>query len=264
MKIEYGTVFGFMPAFSAMRNPMDSWGESDSTFWKHDSYESEFLRRYPELHVPEIPDIGPKDLDLACKLIKRGSEHRKFLRQIMIWVNFTLPRYVWQELDTYKVATVRNSCSTMNKLGSRDLIQGDFQQPISESSLEDLNVLVRTLRNAKQESGDVKAARGKLKNDLPEGFLQMASYMFNYETALSVLLQRSNHRLPEWNIDFGDSLCNWIIKLPYMNVFYESATWKKKELRSIISELKNITINAEDDVVRERLSNIIERLKKTV
>lgn len=100
MKIEHTEVHGFRPAFRGMRNPLESWERSDSTF-------------------DEIAILGKEDLKLACRLIAAGTSHSKFLRQIIVWADFTLPRYVWQEVDTYKVATVRNSCSTMHTLGKR-------------------------------------------------------------------------------------------------------------------------------------------------
>jgi hypothetical protein len=95
MKIEATEVYGFRPGFKAMRNPLDSWDKSDSEFGKADPRPG-FLGK-----AIEGPLIGPNDLKLACKLIRGGSEHRKFLRQIIVWVDFTLPRYVWQELESF-------------------------------------------------------------------------------------------------------------------------------------------------------------------
>lgn len=261
MKIERIRVYGFEPAFRGMRNPQNSWDKSDSTFYSPTGFE-----HYPatydttELLVPESPRIGPKDLELACTLIKRGSEHRKFLRQIMVWMDITIPRYVWQELDTYKVATVRNSCSTMNKLGERDLEQSDFELPIQELTLELINKLGRLLREAKEEHQGVREARRQLKNDLPEGFLQMATYSMSYETALSAVLQREFHRLPEWRLEDEGSITSTLISLPYMKEFYEAATWKKNEIRCVISELTAI-IAARDTSI-EQLTILRDRLKR--
>ena len=109
-------VFGFWAALRDMRNPMESWSKSDSRFG--DSNVDQGFR----VKIPEFPEIGKNDLELACKLIKGGTEHRKFLRQIIINFVIEVPRYVWQEIDTYKVATVRNSCSTMHKLDRKSVV----------------------------------------------------------------------------------------------------------------------------------------------
>jgi len=204
MKIERTLVFGFEPAIRGMRNPKDSWDRSDSKYNICGS-----LRDM----------LGEADLMLMKRLIAAGAEHRKFLRMIQIWVDFTLPRYVWTELDTYKVATVRNSCSTMNKLGTRDLTQDDFQLPIPDTLLAELNELSAELRGLR---GSAKRdARHELKNLLPEGFLQKATYMFNYETALIMFHQRKKHRLPEWRYDAPGSLCRWLADLPYFRELFD-------------------------------------------
>jgi len=221
MKIENIEVHGFRAALRGMRNPMDSWDKSDSMFCCYESYRGNDL----ETSIPENPTIGLKDLELACKLIKSGSEHRKFLRQIQIWFDITIPRYVWQELDTYKVATVRNSCSTMHKLGIRDLIQDDFELPIPEKWLLKLNELGNQFRNAKviKDISLMNQIRREYKNLLPEGFLQKATYTMNYETALTMYFQRRNHRLPEWKEDEKGSICSFIKSLPYMKDFIKAA-----------------------------------------
>lgn len=206
MLIENTKVQGFEPALRGMRNPKDSWDKSDS--YRND--------------ISGCWAVGPKDLELACKLIKAGPEHRKFMRQIIIWVDLTLPRYVWTELDTYKVSTVRNSCSTMHKLGSRDLEQSDFALPIPKSWLESLNTLGSRVRNA--SAIDKNVARREIKNLLPEGYLQKATYLLSYETALSIYAQRRRHRLPEWQALVENSICAWIYGLPYMSSFIGSMT----------------------------------------
>jgi len=222
MKIENVEVFGFRSALTGMRNPMDSWDKSDSMFCCYDS------RWGDDLHilVPENPAIGPKDLELACKLIKGGTEHRKFLRQIQIWFDITVPIYIWSELDTYKVCTVRNSCSTMHTLGLRDLTQDDFELGCDEEYLKHLNKFGEQYRNAKatKNISAMNSYRRAYKNDLPSGFLQKATYSMNYETALSMYFQRRNHRLPEWREDNPGSICSMIRSLPYMKEFIEAAS----------------------------------------
>lgn len=218
MNIENVRVFGFEPAFRSMRNPKDSWARSDSQFYtKPVVYPSAST----ELLLPESPVLGPKDLELATALIHGGSEERKFLRLIVAWADLTLPRYLWQELDTYKVSTVRMSCSTMHKMGSRLLTQDDFELPLSEVMLQEVNKLILAFQEAPQE--EKRAARRRMKNALPEGYVQRATYLCNYETALAILRQRSLHRLDEWNIEIPGSLCDWLIRLPYMGQFAAAA-----------------------------------------
>lgn len=242
MKIENVEVYGFRRALHGMRNPMDSWHLSDSVYGEDDSDSRELfpLDNGSLALAKERPSIGPKDMELAKKLIRRGSEHRKFMRQIMIWMDITIPRYVWQELDTYKVATVRNSCSTMNKLGNSDLEQSDFQHPIPAAHLDNINMLGKILREAKGEGEGVREARVQLKNDLPEGFLQKATYTMSYETALAAILQREKHRLPEWRREDDGSITQVLMSLPYMSDFYEAAMEKTKMRRELASALASI------------------------
>lgn len=246
IKITETEVFGFRAAFRDMRNPMESWDRSDSCF-------GSFLDKWRplDIYVPELPVIGPEDMRLALKLVAGGTEHRKFLRQIVINAVFEAPRYLWQEIDTYKVATVRNSCSTMHKLGHRDLVPGDFEaSDISPSLLDQINVLGLQYREGGKKDFALVA---RMKRLLPEGYLQRAGYHMNYETALSMFRQRANHRLLEWRFTpmtpplpgacsaecsqmfFGSksigqpverSICNWIYLLPCMSDFI-SALEKK-------------------------------------
>jgi len=220
MKVENIEVYGFRRAFYGMRAPLESWDKSDSKFTI-----SQYDPPNPwHIQVPESPEIGPNDLKLSCKLIKGGSEHRKFLRQITIWFDITIPIYVWSELDTYKVATVRNSCSTMHKLGSRDLTQEDFQLPIDSQLLDKLNEYGKQLRQALVIKDTKKAneIRREYKNLLPSGYLQKATFMMSYETALSMYFQRRNHRLSEWSVENPESICSFIASLPYMKEFIEA------------------------------------------
>ena len=266
MKIDFIRVFGFEPSLHGMRNPMNSWADSDSQFYGSD-YDMHVDSEFGPIRTPESSVIGPKDLELACKLIRRGSEHCKFMRQIMIWVRFTVPRYVWQELDTYKVATTRMSCSTMNKLGSISLDMGDFEDPIPERLLTHLNDLGRFLREAKADkSATVRNARVLLKNDLPEGFLQSAMYTMSYQTALAMLLQRENHRLPQWRLADSGSICQFLMSLPYMRQFYEAATFKRDQLREAMKGLKSAISMADGSglvaIDKSALEDILAKVKR--
>lgn len=246
MLIEKTIVYGFVPALRGMRNPKDSWDRSDSIFIGGDrcTYsingclagpdvitEQEESITPPEwgshISAPETPWIGPLDLSLCRKLIAGGSEHRKFLRQIIIWVDLTLSRAILQELDTYKVATVRNSCSTMHKLGSADLSLDDFED--GEENREFLLVVIGWLNLLAQKMKKEKdfQYRREMKALLPESFLQKITYSMSYETALNMYFQRRNHRMREWREDNPDSICSWIKSLPYMDKFISFATRNK-------------------------------------
>lgn len=219
MKIEHTEIFGFRAALRGMRNPRDSWDKSDSKFWAVAwNYGVDIPTWGADCHVPEYPQIGPNDLELAQKLISQGGDHRKFLRFIIVTCDITLPRYAWQEVDTYKVGTVRNSCSTMNTLGKRDLVQDDFENPLPELFLQELNRAVSDFR----ESAGTKAkrdARVGLKNLLPEGFLQKATYLLSYEVGYRMYWSRRFHRLPMWRESCKGSICSWIKSWPYMSDF---------------------------------------------
>lgn len=207
MLIEGIEVYGFKKAIVGMRNAYDSWAKSDSN--------------------PEVPFLGPNDLKLAKKLIKAGGDHRKFLRQIIVQWDITIPRCIWQEVDTYKVGAVRNSCSTMHKLGSRDLEITDFQDgDINIITLGELNAMGYAYRNKLPftDSTNGRVYEGvsllhHLKLRLPEGFLQKATYTFNYEVAYRMYFARKNHRMPEWSGPGG--ICEHLTQLPYFKEFIE-------------------------------------------
>jgi hypothetical protein len=214
-----------------MRNPMNSWDRSATTY-------TDFFQGNEDIRCSDFPLLCDNDKNLSCKLVKSGSEHRKFLRQIIIWTNLTIPRYVYQELDTYKVATVRSSCSTMHKLGHTDLDHTDFQDgEVFTYVLNMLNAAGRAYREKLPFSvGEHLGEKQVLlegydivrwmKKHLPEGFLQKATYTMSYETALGMLRQRSNHKLPEWSGPGG--ICPWLRTLPYLAMWFE-ATQKREE-----------------------------------
>jgi hypothetical protein len=226
MKIEKVEVYGFRAALRGMRNPMNSWAKSDTAFG-----EERLTRGWDDglVRVAEDVCIGPKDMELALSLVKAGGAHRKFLRQIAVMWDITIPRAIWQEYDTYKVATVRNSCSTMHKLGLRDLEPCDIES-FDEADEEDWHMLRRLNKLAADYREEKTAERlHKLKMRLPEGFLQKATYSFNYETALKMWFDRHNHKMPEWSGPEG--ICDWIMRLPYMGVFIESMQQAKQGSR---------------------------------
>lgn len=222
MKFENTEVFNLEGAIHGMRNPLNSWDKSDS-YW--DS--SEHLRQYV---------IGENDLNLAQRLIKGGSEHRKFLRQIIVSVDITAPLYWYKEFDTYKVGTTANSTSTMHKLTSQPITLdcfeiGDYNpnivnehtasKGIKADYLE--NILLPELEYLRQKYLETKDKRywKELVRWLPESWLQTRTITMNYENVRNMYSQRVKHphKLTEWRISFGD----WIKTLPYAQelIMYE-------------------------------------------
>lgn len=216
MKFENTEVWGFKHALRGMRNPMNSHAKSDT------------------LYSDELTmTIGPNDMTLATSLIKAGSEHRKFLRQIFVSVDITAPLYWWKEFDTYKVGTVANSTSTMHKLLSQPITEqcfelGDFADlPLKDMVTVDdfvsdhLIPFLEYLRKRSIEDKEKgleyssKAYWKELVRWLPESWLQTRTVTMNYENLLSIYHQRKNHKLVEWREDF----CEWIKTLPYAEEF---------------------------------------------
>ena len=224
MKVEKTFVSGFEASIRAMRNPLDSWSKSDSHYWGFDTVLGPVEES--DVECPERPLIGPNDLALAQRLIKNGKEHSKFTRTINVWVDLTLPLYIWAEFDTYKVAVVRNSCSTMHMLGKRALTLDDFEDG-EETSLEfehflplieEINKKSFEYREKKSLGEACKRPVGLLKKPLMSSYLQKSTIATNYAVLRGMYLHRRYHRLPEWNIKQSNtkfSICKWIETLPY-------------------------------------------------
>lgn len=202
MKIENTQVFGFESALRGMRNPLESWGRSDS-FCIYDSYSARIETK--NLNEENFV-LGEADKALAQKLTKAGSEHCKFLRQIMVWVDLDLPRYIHSELDTYNFV-VKNSESTMHTAHKRHLTQEDFEYGCHQETLKHLNYLIDQRKNGVISSNDFIHV---FKNALPDGFLQMRTTMLSYAQLLNIYRQRHNHQLESWH-----TICDWILDLPY-------------------------------------------------
>lgn len=189
MRFEKTKVFNFDGAFRGMRNPLASWSKSDSDF-----------------SDPDNPIIGEADLALAQKLIRGGSEHRKFLRQIFVSVDITAPMFWWSEADTYKIGTVANSTSKMHKLASTkiaiDCFETDDSPPeFSEKFAPVINSLLAFLEGLRQQYNQTKDKRywKELVRWLPESWLQTRTVTLNYENIYSMIRQRQNHKLNEWS-----------------------------------------------------------------
>ena len=206
MRFENTAVYNIYNAILGARNPMNSWDKSDSVFRGYNG-------------KIENTSIGKNDLELMQKLIKAGSEHRKFLRQIFVAVDITAPLYFFKELDTYKVGTVANSTSTMHKLASTPITidcfeMGDFT-PFIDNFKIDLSwrTVVSYLEQLRQKYNETKDKRywKELIRLLPESWLQKRTVTMNYENILNMYRQRKNHKLTEWSKSF----CDWVKTLPY-------------------------------------------------
>ena len=223
MRFENTEVMNFEGALRGMRNPLNSWAKSDSRiaweYGKTPSYE-----------------IGPNDMNLAKRLIAGGTEHRKFLRQIMVSVDITAPLYWWKEFDTYKVGTTANSTSTMHKLASTpitlDCFEIDDYEILNDEMLkvpseggcchelftlnEGVELFVQMLENLRVKYNETKDKRywKELIRWLPNGWLQTRTITMNYENLRSMYHQREHHKLTEWH-----SFCDWVKTLPYAQEF---------------------------------------------
>lgn len=190
------SVMNFENAIRGARNPMNSWGRMDS----HTEPDGTFV-------------FGPNDLDLAMRLAKAGSDHRKYLRMIFVSVDVTAPLYWWKEYDTYKVATVANSTSTMHKIHSKPFSMDDFScDHMTDSTKKFMETVVAELENIRLRFKETKS-----KDDwydmiqlLPSSYNQMRTCTFNYETLINIYHARKNHKLAEWH-----TFCDWIETLPY-------------------------------------------------
>lgn len=222
IKIENVEVVGWESAIRGMRNPMNSWDKSDSwygcPYGENDHTESKYCHN--SCHNDCDFCVGDNDLDLMKRLVKAGTDHRKFMRMIVVYADVTAPLYWWKEADTYKVGTVRNSCSTMHKITEKEFTLNDFScehlftSDISEKGtplglmktiIDMLNIYRTEYLNSKDKSD-----WWQLIQLLPSSYNQRATVMFNYEVLSNIYHSRKNHKLDCW-IDF----CKWIETLPY-------------------------------------------------
>ena len=214
IKIENVDVYGWEAAIRGMRNPMNSWSKSDSSYFYSES-------SYP--HSGEFVHIGKNDLVLMKSLIKAGSDHRKFLRFINVTCDITAPLYWWKEFDTYKVGTIRNSCSTMHTIAKKEftlddfshehLFQYDINMTPTDKYLYCLEYTVEVLNEARKKYLETKG-KGywwQMIQLLPSSYNQRATVQLNYEVLMKMYNERKNHRLDEWK-----TFCEWVKTLPYM------------------------------------------------
>ena len=227
LKIENTEVVGWEHAIRGMRNPKNSWEKSDSGIC---SSGTEFgycyldHRKYcPRLNTdgPAFC-IGPNDLDLMTRLRNSGTDHRKFMRMITVYVDILAPLYWWKEFDTYKVGTVANSCSTMHKIHAKEFTLEDFScEHLLESSDADWgdvvgkSVLEHVIFSLNVYRGLYLSTKDKkywwqMIQLLPSSYNQKRTVMLNYEVLANIYKSRRNHKLDEWHI-----FCDWIESLPY-------------------------------------------------
>lgn len=196
LKVERSCAMNFDNAIRGARNPMNSWDKSDSYY----DESGRFV-------------MGEADLALGERLVKSGSDHRKFIRQIFVSVDITAPLYWWKEFDTYKVGTVANSCSTMHKIHSKPFERDDFSHDkMSPAALACLDSIIEYLEKARVAYVETKdrAYWHDMIQLLPTSYNQMRTVTMNYENLIGIFNARRNHKLNEWHV-----LCDWILTLPY-------------------------------------------------
>ena len=234
IKFENGEIVGWEAAIRGMRNPMNSWEKSDSHYECHEYDKLSDDDRKIYLIDDYIP--GPNDLDLMTRLRNAGTDHRKFMRMITVYLDITAPLYWWKEFDTYKVGTVANSCSTMHKIHAKEFTLEDFSQEhlldgrglkVSHednctpdesdfgfrlSGKELLKTTVNTLNYYRRiflETNN-KKYWWQMIQLLPSSYNQRRTIMLNYEVLANIYKSRRNHKLDEWR-----AFCEWIENLPY-------------------------------------------------
>lgn len=232
LKIENTEVVGWEAAIRGMRNPMNSWDKSDSRFSLLDDCGdcTHCNLRFDECQEQQI---GYNDLDLMTRLRNAGTDHRKFMRMITVYLDVTAPLYWWKEFDTYKVGTVANSCSTMHKIHSKeftledfscehlyaeDEIDGMYYSTTAEeefTSTDVLKVVIESLNNYRKMYLATKDKKEwwQMIQLLPSSYNQRRTVMLNYEVLANIYKSRRNHKLDEWH-----TFCDWIESLPYLEL----------------------------------------------
>lgn len=234
LKIEKTSVYGFEEAIRGMRNPMNSWDKSDSEF-NHDpdcGATWDCCKCDDQFKDCKAQRIGSNDLDLMKRLRNAGTDHRKFMRMIVVYTDITAPLYWWKEFDTYKVGTVANSCSTMHKIAEKEFVLEDFSHEnllrfdnvdatdalfLHGTAIrvdgEDLLTLVINVLNYYRKrflKTKYKCYWWQMIQLLPSSYNQKRTVMLNYEVLANIYKSRRNHKLDEWH-----TLCDWIENLQY-------------------------------------------------
>lgn len=228
IKIENVEIMGWEAAIRGMRNPMNSWDKSDSGwFSSEDDMGVDYVQYNSHSDPPELYFIGSNDLDLMKRLAKAGTDHRKFMRMITVYLDITAPLYWWKEFDTYKVGTVANSCSTMHKIGEKEFTIDDFShehldirtKQLLEETVKILNDYRSLYVNYNADDFEIKGCPSKkdiwwqMIQLLPSSYNQRRTVMLNYEVLANIYKSRKNHKLDEWR-----EFCKWLESLPYSEI----------------------------------------------
>ena len=221
IKIENIELCGWKPAIRGMRNPMNSWAKSDSVIG-HCMDEVD-CKDCPHGSCCEcnnfgeyITKIGDKDLELMLNLREAGTDHRKFMRMIVVYADIKAPLYWWKEFDTYKVGTVANSCSTMHKIHDKEFELDDFShEHLLEQDEKALNYIVDYLNINRRSYLDTKDKTywWQMIQLLPSSYNQKRTVMMNYEVLAKIYKSRKNHKLDEWR-----EFCKWVEELPHSEI----------------------------------------------
>lgn len=213
IEIARTSVMNLENAIRGARNPLNSWGKSDSYWDEKGNYV-----------------LGENDIGLGMRLCRAGSDHRKFIRQILVSVDITAPMYWWKEFDTYKVGTVANSTSTMHKIQAKEFERNDFSHDrMSETALACLDEIISCLEERRLrflETKD-KAYWYDMIQLLPSSYNQLRTVTMNYEVLVNIYYARRSHKLDEWH-----SVCRWIESLPYATEFILSIENREDEKTS--------------------------------
>lgn len=230
LKIENTEVVGWEAVIRGMRNPLNSWQMSDSIFVEDGEYHDICGNSGPYngtvSDTETFFEIGPKDYDLMTSLCNAGTDHRKFMRMITVYLDITAPLYWWKEFDTYKVGTVANSCSTMHKIADKEFTFDDFsheklinsacmeiqEQHIRISPIQALATTIECLNSYRDLYLQTKDKKywWQMIQLLPSSYNQKRTVMLNYEVLANIYKSRKDHKLDEWH-----KFCNWIESLPY-------------------------------------------------
>ena len=217
INFENTSVYGWEAAIRGMRNSYNSWANSDS-------YETHIENQETLNTAPFAFFIGENDLELMKQLVKAGSSHSKFMRMITVNCDITAPLYWWKEFDTYKVGTVRNSCSTMHKIQDKEFTLEDFSiEHLNNISINDMKSTIDML-NFWREQYNVSTNNENKKNQwwqmiqlLPSSYNQRATVQLNYAVLRNMYQSRKNHKLDEWSQGFTE----WVESLPYSELITE-------------------------------------------
>ena len=232
LKVENAEVLGWGHAIRGMRNPKNSWAKSDSFIpcdvktECHKCTDNQRCEKYFSVYGDGIAFrhnqfLGPNDLELMATLRNAGTDHRKFMRMITVYLDITAPLYWWKEFDTYKVGTVANSCSTMHKIAAKEFTLDDFShEHLGFQSVRVLKDTIKVMNDFREEfiKDHEKENWWQMIQLLPSSYNQKRTVMLNYEVLANIYKSRRHHKLDEWH-----TLCDWIESLPYSKLITGTA-----------------------------------------